>query len=56
MTNFDKTSYLGEWYEYANVFEFYQDLPCKFDKTTTSQIYENYNVSWGEVRASNLHQ
>merc|ERR1712223_1921495 len=27
MTNFDKTSYLGEWYEYANVFEFYQDLP-----------------------------
>ena len=22
--NFDKTRYLGSWYEYANVFEFYQ--------------------------------
>ena len=29
MTNFDKDAYLGQWYEYANVFEFYQDLPCK---------------------------
>jgi len=27
MTNFDKDAYLGQWYEYANVFEFYQDLP-----------------------------
>ena len=46
MTNFDKTSYLGEWYEYANVFEFYQDLPCKFDKTNTSQIFDMDAIWW----------
>ena len=44
MTNFDKTSYLGEWYEYANVFEFYQDLPCKCDKTSISQIFDMYAI------------
>jgi len=27
MSNFNKDAYLGQWYEYANVFEFYQDLP-----------------------------
>merc|ERR1712037_803509 len=27
MTSFDKDAYLGQWYECANVFEFYQDLP-----------------------------
>jgi len=27
MTNFDKAAYLGQWYEYSNVFEFYEDLP-----------------------------
>ena len=53
MTNFDKTSYLGEWYEYANVFEFYQDLPCKFDKTTISQIFETILLVGGKcVRAT----
>ena len=30
MTNFDKDAYLGQWYEYSNVFEFYEDLPCKY--------------------------
>ena len=29
MTNFNKAAYLGQWYEYSNVFEFYEDLPCK---------------------------
>ena len=24
IANFDKSQYLGSWYEYANVFEFYQ--------------------------------
>ena len=24
MAKFDKSRYLGSWYEYANVFEFYQ--------------------------------
>ena len=46
MTNFDKTSYLGEWYEYANVFEFYQDLPCKCDKTSISQIFDMDAIWW----------
>merc|ERR1712037_985027 len=27
MTSFDKDAYLGQWYEYSNVFEFYEDLP-----------------------------
>jgi len=27
MANFDKNAYLGQWYEYSNVFEFYEDLP-----------------------------
>jgi len=27
MTNFNKAAYLGQWYEYSNVFEFYEDLP-----------------------------
>merc|ERR1712041_22057 len=27
ISGFDKSSYLGQWYEYSNVFEWYQDLP-----------------------------
>jgi len=27
MPNFDQSGYLGQWYEYSNVFEIFQDLP-----------------------------
>ena len=26
VTDFNKTAYLGQWYEHSNVFEWYQDL------------------------------
>merc|ERR1711928_235397 len=26
MTNFDSSAYLGQWYEYSNMFEIYQDV------------------------------
>jgi hypothetical protein len=30
VAGFDKAAYLGQWYEYSNVFELYEDLPCKW--------------------------
>ena len=26
MTDFDSSAYLGQWYEYSNMFEIYQDV------------------------------
>ena len=44
MTNFNKAAYLGQWYEYSNVFEFYEDLPCK-DNVYNFQPHFIYNMT-----------
>ena len=47
LENFDKAAFLGQWYEYSNMFEIYQDVfagTLPVTVTVTVNVNDNVNV------------
>ena len=42
MTDFDLSAYLGQWYEYSNMFEIYQDVFAGSPITDTVGVKNEY--------------
>ena len=48
MTNFDSSAYLGQWYEYSNMFEIYQDIFAGSSEQTPIIYHQNSFTFYSE--------